>query len=237
MNENEIYSLRQLEACNALPNNNKVKVQEKQIMFKLENIQIQSEQENCQKLPDLDIDKNNFLNKIDNIENTKSITSDSTIRRVFLANHLNITPIKGNPKTVTASVFKALPTLKQKLILSNNTKVLRANKPTPQSSKYNPSPFMKTESNDIIESFGKIHSTISEPSILPRQTVVTASLFQPRRENIETVFSDTSADLYFTETMNKTFSHTNDDKCQTTCKYFSPTIEAMGIKQIKLFIK
>lgn len=234
MNENEVYSLRQLEAFNTLPQNNKVKIVERQIEFKLENIQIESKNGNYQKQPDLD-DKNNFLKTIDAIENTKSIKLDRTIQRVFLANHLNITPIKGNPKAVTASVFKALPTLKQKLILLNNINAQRANKPAPQSSKHITSPFMKSESVDIIESFGRVHSTISEPSILPRQTVVTASLFQPRRERTETVFSNPSTDLYLTESMNKTFSHTNDDKCQITCKYFSPTIKAMEIKQTVLF--
>lgn len=223
--------MRQLEAFNTLPQNNKVKIQEKQIEYKLENIQIENKLDNYQKPPDLDIDKSNFLNTIDKIENTKSLKSDSTIRQVFLANHLNITQIKGNPKAVTASVFKALPSLKQKLILSSNT-----NKSPPKPLKHIASPFMKTESVALIESFGKVNSTISEPSILPRQTVVTASLFQPRREKTESVFSNPSNDLYFTETMNKTFSRTNDDKYKTTCKYFSMTIRAMGIKQIVKFI-
>lgn len=228
--------MRQLEAFNTLPQNNEVKIQGSPVEFKLENIQIESENDKYQKPPDLDIEKNNIPKTIDKIENHKSIKSDSTIRRVFLANHLNITPIKGNPKAVTASVFKALPALKQKLILSNNSNALRASKPTPQSSKHITPSFMRTESIDIIESFGKVHSTISEPSILPRQTVVTASLFQPRREKTVSVFSNSSNDPYSTENMNKTFSHTNGDKCQTTCKYYSPTYKTMGIKQSSLLI-
>lgn len=223
--------MRQLEAFNTLPQNNKVNIQEKQIEFKLENIQIESKNDNDQNPSDLE-NTNNFLNTIDNIENTKFLNSDSTKRRVFLTNYLNITPIKGNPKAVTASVFKALPPLKQKFVLSNNKNAQRANKLLPQSSKTITSPFMKTESVGIIESFGKVHSAISEPSILPRQTVVTASLFQPRREKTETVFSNPSTKLYFTETMNKTFNLNNDDKCQTICKYLSPIMKTMGIKKL-----
>lgn len=228
--------MHQLEAFNTLPQNKKVKIQEKPIEFKLENIQIESKSDHYQEPPDLNICKNHLSNTCDNFENTKSkIPDNNPIRRVYFANQLNITPIKGNPKAVTASVFKTLPAgviaLKQKLILPNNTNVQKANKPVLPSTKRITSPFMKIDSIDILESFGKAHSTISEPSIIPRQTVVTASLFQPRRDNQEIVSSNTSTDLYFSETMNKTFGHANNDKYQMNCEYFSRTFMAMGIIQ------
>lgn len=222
-NENEVYSLRQLEAFNALSQNEKLKIQERTAENKI--VAITKFESKKEEIESIKPNSPKFVNPKD----IEIDLIDNPIRRVFISNQLNGTTIKANPKAVTASVFKTLPTgvnpLKHKLCTSNNgERLANKNIETSQTTKFVTSSFMKVAPTHQRNTFGKVHSTISEPSILPRQTVVTASLFQPRRTPKENATSDSltanRVELRTAETMNKSFCISNDDACQTTCEYF-----------------
>lgn len=239
-NENEVYSLRQLEAFNALSQNEKLKIQQKntdnttieQTSFerKLEIETIESEP------PKTEVDvKYSPIDYVNPKDFDFDLLSDNSLHRVFIATQLNGATIKANPKAVTASVFKTLPSgsnpLKHKLGTSNNVERLASKhigssqiQKASTASSASSSSFMKTSAVDACKSFGKIHSTISEPSVAARKTVVTASFFQPRRETrditSQNLLTADKIELGATEIMNKSYCMPSDETCKTTCKYF-----------------
>jgi len=222
-NENEIYSSRQLDAYNALPQNEKVKIKNRAEKNKItDGVSF--------KIKDVDgISISNITGTAENSSLSQLIDqkdidyklTDNSVRHVLIANQFNSTAIsKANPKAVTASVFKSLPSasIKHKLNTSNNVESLLSNKNIETSQRLVAVPLMKTTIAETRDSFNSL-STISEPSILPRQTVVTATLFQPLRAPKEIGSSNTltanKTDLRTGETMNRSFCISNDDLCQT----------------------
>lgn len=226
--------MRQLEAFNALSQKEKLKIQTKGEGIKpiaTSTFEIENQTEQFVKAsPKLEIIEGNspieFLQQKD-IE--LPAVPENPIRRVFIGNQLNGTPFKANPKAVTASVFKSLPgaanSLKHKLNgTTNNVQHLTTEKAietpllTPKVS-----PFMKIAAIDARDSLGKFNSINFEPSLLPRQTVVTASLFQPRRALKEIGSSNTlcvdKIESRAADIMNKSFCTANDNLCRTTCEY------------------
>lgn len=236
INENEVYSLRQLEAFNALSPNEQLKIQTetaeriaqlninlspKQETFEANNIKVEVIEDyplnKCEQL-------NSTINSTDLI-----IVPDTSIRCVLIANQLNSASVsKANPRSVTASVFKSIPIgVKQPLKTINATEQQLNNNGNARASQTVTASLIQPIVADKRDSFGKIQSNIAKPSLLPRQTVVTASLFQPRNTiaaPISPKFSSTTVNQQASraaETMNKSFCMLSDDLSQPTCEYFN----------------
>lgn len=246
-----MYSLRQLEAVNALSPSEKLKLQTKAAersaelpkVPKQEKFDVEPSANNI-KLEVIDEYPLNVVNKHEQPHqplNSVKIVDDllvlpePPIRRVLIANQLNAGPTvaKASPKAVTASVFKAIPIAtkqpfktiggaEHQLNIGNNSGsngIARAPQ-TVTASLIQPIVAVKRDS------FGKIQSTIAKPSLVPRQTVVTASLFQPRNAPatgpISPKFPSTIVNPQASraaETMNKSFCMLSDDLSQPTCEY------------------
>lgn len=239
INENEVYSLRQLEAFNALSPSEQLKLGTKaaersaestfipkQETFEPNNIKLEVVEEYPLNKPEPTLNSNNTVKATDLL-----ILPENPIRRVLIANQLTGAVAKANPKAVTASVFKTIPIeakpLKQingnEQLCNGNGGVARAPQ-TVTTSLIQPIVAVKRDS------FGKIQSTIAKPSLVPRQTVVTASLFQPRNTatglNISPKFPPSTTvnqqASRAAETMNKSFCMLSDDLSQPTCEYSIP---------------
>jgi len=242
INENEVYSLRQLEAFNALSPSEKLIIQTKASECSAEstfNCTLKQEQIESNHIK---LERDEFtLNKTEQlIGGGVKVTTDSVIlpeeqiRRVLIANQLS-TVAKANPKAVTASLFKTIPIGAKKLRtinseqLNNGNSVARAPQ-TVTTSLIQPIVAVKRDS------FGKIQSNIAKASLeLPRQTVVTASLFQPRSAAssigpISSKFTSTTVNQSASraaETMNKSFCMLSDDLSQPTLLKAKPDDTAL----------
>ncbi|XP_031634173.1 protein similar isoform X2 [Contarinia nasturtii] len=252
INENEVYSLRQLEAFNALSPSEKLELQTKAAersaelkIAKIDPISPKQETFEARNIKLEVVDDYPLQNKT-NINNNSNdqlncakpsdliIVPETPIRRVLIANQLNNgAAAKSNPKAVTASVFKAIPIgAKQpfkiiggeQLNCNGNNGVARA-----------PQAVTATLIQPITavkrDSFGKIQSNIAKPSLVPRQTVVTASLFQPRNTTAGPKFSSattvTQQASRAAETMNKSFCMLSDDLSQPTLLKAKPDDTAL----------
>lgn len=287
-----MYSLRQLEAFNALSPSEKLKLQtnaaerraqlafasKPKETFQANNIKVEvvdeyratinkTEQHQQQQQPLNIIIENTSCNDSDSICRKPSpdllIVPEDPIQRVLIANQLNNSNsissggngsgagvAKANPKTVTASVFKTIPiesVAKQQLL----QKTINANGVEQQQqqqlcSNGNGAPVARAAPQTITasliqpivavkrDSFGKTlpPTIIAKPSLVPRQTVVTASLFQPRSTaaiigpNItQKNFPSTTVNQQASraaEIMNKSFC-LSDDLSQPTCEYICTT--------------
>lgn len=248
INENEVYSLRQLEAFNALSPSEKLNLQTKATERSAESLKI-LKQETFEEANNIKLEVvDDYPLSINNIEQNQQLNSaksadlviipEPSIRRVLIANQLNTSTVaKSNPKAVTASVFKTIPIAtkqpfktviggseqqqqQQQLNINNsgNNGIARAPQ-TVTASLIQPIVAVKRDS------FGKIQSTIAKPSLVPRQTVVTASLFQPRNTTtgpISPKFPSATVNQQASraaETMNKSFCMLSDDLSQPTCEY------------------
>lgn len=234
INENEVYSLRQLEAFNALSPSDKLILQTKTTERSAEQtFNCTPKQETIEsshiklELDEYSLNKSEQLNSF-KASDTGVIIPEDKIRRVLIANQLNSAVAKANPKAVTASVFKALPIVTKqqpKTIsveqLNNGNGVARAPPHSVTTSLIQPIVAVKRDS------FGKIQSNIAKAtSVPPRQTVVTASLFQPLSAAstgaISSKFPSTPVNQSVSraaETMNKSFCMLSDDLSQPTCEY------------------
>lgn len=288
INENEVYSLRQLEAFNALSPSEKLKLQtnaaerraqlafasKPKETFQANNIKVEvvdeyratinKTEQQQQQQPLNNIIENNSINdnNSDSVCRKPSpdllIVPEDPIRRVLIANQLNSSSnISGGgsgsgagPKTVTASVFKTIPIELQKTINANGVEqqqqqqlcsngnvapVARAAPQTITASLIQPIVAVKRDS------FGKTlpPTIIAKPSLVPRQTVVTASLFQPRstaaiigpnisQKNYPSTTVNQQASRA-AEIMNKSFC-LSDDLSQPTCEYtlYNPSLPPHG---------
>ncbi|XP_055300889.1 protein similar isoform X2 [Sitodiplosis mosellana] len=256
INKNEVYSLRQLEAFNALSPSDKLKLQTKAAECSAELPKILKQETfevtNNIKLEVID-DHSLSVNKHEHpnhqlnsakIVDELLVVPEPPIRRVLIANQLNGTNVvKANPKAVTASVFKTIPIAPkqpfkaigggehQLNIINNsgNNAIARAPQ-TVTASLIQPIVAAKRDS------FGKIQSTIAKPSLVPRQTVVTASLFQPRNAPtvgpISSKFPSPTVNPQASraaETMNKSFCMLSDDLSQPTLLETKPDDTALLI--------
>lgn len=225
-----MYSLRQLEAFNALSPNEKLAIQIKATERCAEStINCVPKQETIES-NHIKLEVEEFALKKEQLNSAKVADSviipENPIRRAFIGNQLNGAVVKANPKAVTASVFKALPIGAKQLKtitaeqLNNGNGVARAPQ-TVTTSLIQPIAAVKRDS------FGKIQSNIAKASLVPpRQTVVTASLFQPRSAAsigpISSKFPSTTVNQSASraaETMNKSFCMLSDDLSQPTCEY------------------
>lgn len=241
INENEVYSLRQLEAFNALSASEKLELQTKAIKrsaeSKIDHISPKQETFAANNIKLEVVDDYPLLNKTNttivnnsNIDCGKTsdliIVPETPVRRVLIANQLNSGAVaKANPKAVTASVFKTIPTGAKQSFKIIGGDQLNSNGNSGNSRA--PQAVTSTLIQPIVagkrDTFGKIQSNIAKPSLVPRQTVVTASLFQPRTTTTGPKFSSTNTvnqqASRAAETMNKSFCMLSDDLSQPTCEY------------------
>lgn len=226
-----------MEAFNSLSKSEKLKLQQedkpqqqlhhsqpqKPLQQQNSTLKVKSELES-----DLEIDPNNSIEFEDIEKALPSKTIDKVeaeklpeilLKRVFPQTQLTVP--KSTPKTVTASVFKTIPAgikLPKTHGLSNAT--LIGGTRAPQSvtaSLIQPIASIKRDASIGVKRLPSGRQIIAEPSIVPRQTVVTASLFQPRAN----VINATKANGNTTNgvnTMNKSYLMFNDMR-PPTCEY------------------
>lgn len=209
LNENEIYSCNQLEAFNSLPSVEKLKLQ-------------QAKNNNEQSVDQLDKVKVEIDVIAPNQIKAKEYFDKQNQQQQLLTTASAITADrKANPKTVTASVFKTLP-IGSKLLKGNGginnqivgggATVSRAPQ-TVTASLIQPISSIKRDPNVRVQPTEK---PIAEPSFVPRQTVVTASLFQPRATAPGTQQTKSFTN---TENMNKSYLMFTNDFRQLTSEY------------------
>lgn len=238
INENEVYSLRQLEAFNALSQNEKLNLKTTKREEKFTEFEINNKDTNAAQIKLESVDNySSTSNKL----NTKQIESvklpETPIRRVLITNQLNGAAVKPNPKAVTASVFKAIPKPFKSLASSvveaptNNGTISSAAQSVTAS-------LIQSISAVKLDTFGVQQTTIiAEPSLVSRPSVVTASLFQPRAgiannnvapaANVASKSSTVNQLASRAEAMNKSFCMLSDDLCQPTTSEYIKMIDAI----------
>lgn len=220
--EDEIYSYKQLEAFNSLSQNDQRRIKDTS-----------------------NDEHNNIKEELDSV-NTENIPSDHTvlppsilvvqkpidthaIKRIIPLKK-NITERKGNPKTVTASVFKAIsPDVK---LLKTIPQTRHMNGADAQKSRSVTNNLLKTVSSARREGLSavnenRIPQVINQPNIPIAQKVVTASLIHPRKEAslqkttgaAAVAAAATVAAAAPQQTMNKTFFMFSDNAPQLCREY------------------
>lgn len=219
LNENEIYSCNQLEAYNSLPSSEKLKLQQKNIeqsTDQLDKVKLEIDVTGHSQIEANQLPEN--YNKNQQLIISATVKSSNTVAVAAAAATVDH---KSNPKTVTASVFKALP-IGSKLFKGNggtdsiatpSNQIVGARAPqSVTASLIQPISSIKRDLNVRVH---KINKPIAEPSFVPRQTVVTASLFQPRA----TAPGIPIKPFNNTETMNKSYLMFTNDFRQLTSEY------------------
>lgn len=207
---NEIFSCNQLEAFNSLPENDQRRVKRNQIDIEKDQqkpnpIQVQVKQVVKTEVTDTAI-----------VAPSKHPSTVTAIKRILPLTKL-LPGRKANPKTVTASVFKAI---------SPDVKLLKTIPPT------RPAPptaidSIKSKANVVnlaspgAQQVGKVSDVCRGPdstNTAVRQKVITASLIQPRNGPSllkNSVVNHSPA----AETMNKAFFMFADNAPQLCCEY------------------
>lgn len=231
LNENEIYSCNQLEAFSALPSVEKLKVKK------------QSEQPQTQSQPQATVPaqeqplpvylqaKKSFCNgtiaakqshQLDKVKLELDANGGQTAAQTekYLRSSVAQT---ASPKTVTASVFKTIP-IAAKLRKGNTAAAAAApaaipivGARAPQSVTASLIQPISSIKRDLGVRLQPPEKPIAEPSFIPRQTVVTASLFQPRA-NAPGILTTKPFDGTET-TMNKSYLMFANDIRQLTSEY------------------
>lgn len=250
-----------MEAYNKLSENEKLKLQE------IECVEEKPQQKIDEKSPakiklELDAGDQN-INKFKLEKNSELINNNteqqfSDLQKVSESIYKRCLPsigtaaAKSNPKTVTASVFKTIPTTVAKggsrgaiSVGTLNGNKLPLPTSTPKSvtaSIFLNAPTVAAPTNNtvirqpqsvtasLIQPIANVkrnkrHSTdynIAEPSVIPRQTVVTASVLQPRNTSVpvQKLNSANPQTTARTEAMNKAFLMFSNNISQLTSKYF-----------------
>lgn len=251
INENEVYSLRQLEAFNALSQNEKLnlqlKVQKREETPTYANFDASRTTATAHIKSESEDDYSRSL-KLSGKQIESVKLPETPIRRVLIANQLTgATVAKSTPKAVTASVFKTIPAGVKpfKAITSssiNNGAIAVAE---PQLNNGTISRAAQSVTASLIQpisaavkrdSYGKIQPTIATEALVSRPSVVTASLFQPRAGINNAAPAKLIANQFASraEAMNKSFCMLSDDLCQPTASEYKQLINSGRVTTRKL---